>query len=363
MKATAQSQLSLQLTGMARTLWQWWSGEIASMMPARLTRLLAGQKGRLVLTVERDEATLLQEASGRRRRMASFDLASADASEAREVIAAASGAPTLELAADMALRRTVALPAAAEANLAEVVSFELERHTPFRRADTYHVFRPIARDASRQRLMVEVTVVRRDVIDGVLAQLRDFGLEIGAVTVAGEGVGAASSPNLLPNQSASRAARLPRLAVSILAVTACALAIAVIAIPIVRVHTEDARIEAELQPALQQAGESARLQKQIDAARAERGFLAARKHKIVPVSLLLDTLTRLLPDDTWLTDLKVTGTDLEIAGSGASASAVVALIDWTSGLSDAAFRSPVTQDDQHREQFDIGAHLKGAAPP
>ncbi len=199
--------------------------------------------------------------------------------------------------------------------------------------------------------------MRRAIIDDALLRLGRLGLDIGTVRVAPDGPGADASPNLLPNRPALRT---PRLAISLFALTGGVLAVAAIAIPLVHVHRETARLEMALQSAKQQAGESARLQKAIDAARADRGFLAAHRREIVPLSRLLDTLTRLLPDDTWLTELRVTGTDLEIAGTGASASRIIAIIDGAPGFSDAAFRSPVTQDQLHREQFNIGARI-GAA--
>lgn len=360
MTAIAQHLLSLQLDRAFRPLWQWWSGEITAMMPAVLKRCLAGRQGRLIVTIERGQAAVLQDQGRQRHRLGSFDLANAEPGEVGEIVASLVHDLILELPASMALRRELALPAAAESNLAEVVSFELERHTPFRRADVYHGYRLIRRDPSRQRILVELTAVRRTVIDDAVARLGHLGLDIGTVRVAADEPGADASPNLLPNRPALRTPRLPRLAISLFAVTGVALAVAAVAIPVVRMHREAAQLEAALQSAKQQAGESARLQKAIDAARADRGFLAAHRREIVPLSRLLDALTRLLPDDTWLTELHVTGSDLEITGTGASASRIIAIIDGAPGFSDAAFRSPVTQDPLHREQFTIGAHI-GAA--
>jgi general secretion pathway protein L len=357
MTATAQRPLPLQLAGIVGPLWQWWRREIVAMMPASLKQWIAGRQGRLVVAIARDRATILQELGKQRRRLGSFDLVSAQAGEVETIAASADGETVLELPAEAALRRLIALPAAAESNLAEVVSFELERHTPFRRAEVYHGFRPIGRDASRQRIQIELTVVPRAVVDDALARLARLGLDIGSVRVAAEGAGADASPDLMTGRQALRTPRLPRFAIAVLALTAAMLAAGVIAIPIVRAHRDASQLEAALQSAKQQADESVRLQKQIDAALSDRGFLAGRKRRLAPVSELLDTLTRLLPDDTWFTELRIGGADIDITGTSASASRIVALIDGAPGMSDATFRSPVTQDSLHQEQFDIGAHL------
>ena len=357
MTSTARHPLSLRLEHAFRPLWQWWSQEVAAMMPAALKRWLAGQQGRLIVTIERDHATVLRDLGGQRHRLGSFDLANALPSEVGEILTSPADAPVLELPARTALRRVLALPAAAESNLTEVVSFELERHTPFRRADAYHGHRALGRDPSRQRILIELTVVPRAIIDDALSRLRGLGIDIAAVRISAEAPAGEASPNLLPGRPALRTPRLPQLAISIFVLTAAALAMAAITIPIVRVHREAARLGAALQSAKQQAAESVRLRKDIDAASADRGFLTARRRETVPFSRLLDTVTRLLPDDTWLTELSITGTDLEIAGLSASASRIIAILDGAPGFSDAAFRSPVTQDQLHQELFNIGAHV------
>jgi general secretion pathway protein L len=363
MKAAAQHPFSMQLTHSVRLLWQWWCGEITAMLPAALIRWLAGQRRRLAITVNDERVTISQDQGGQRRRLGTFDFAAAERAEIRKIAAVPAGATILEIAPDAALRRIVALPSASESNLAEVVSFELERHTPFRRGEIYHSFRVIGRDMVRHRITIELSVVLRATVDEMLSRLRTLGIEVDQVIAAGAEAGAAASANLLPRRPLSSVERLPHVAVSALFTTAVVLALTALAIPMVRAHREAAALEAAMQTAKQQAAESARLQSQIDAAIAESGFLAEQKRELVPVSTLLDTLTRLLPDDTWLTELKIAGNELELVGSGNSASSIIVRMDRAPGLSDAAFRSPVMQTELHREQFDIGAHLGAGTRP
>ncbi|HUB96167.1 MAG TPA: PilN domain-containing protein [Stellaceae bacterium] len=353
--------MSRQLTDTVRLLWQWWRREIAAMVPEPVTRWLAGDPARLIVTVEHDQAVFLQEIGGRRRRVGSADLARAEPAVLRRTLSSQAADPILELPAALALRRNITLPAAAEANLAEVVSFELERHTPFRRAEAYHGFRILSRDGARQRIVIELTAVSKAIVDTAVTRLALAGLTVSVARAAGENAGIEPSPNLLPVRAAPRLSRLPRLALGISALTTVALILAAAAIPIVRAHRDAARLDAALQSARAQAAESARLQSAIDVASREQGFLARRKNETIPVSRLLDTLTKLVPDGSWLTEMQVTGSDLRIIGESPSSSAIVALLDKTPGLSDAGFRSPVTQDAHGLEQFDIGARLDAKA--
>ena len=76
------------------------------------------------------------------------------------------------------------------------------------------------------------------------------------------------------------------------------------------------------------------------------------------VTELLDALTHLAPDDTWLTELQIAGTDIRLTGAAGSATALLGLIAQSPDFRNAAFRSPVVQDSRlGRERFDLGAQI------
>ena len=57
------------------------------------------------------------------------------------------------------------MPAATEENLAQVLSFEMDRLTPFRADEVYFDHRVVGRDAAAATLAVLVAVARRDIVD------------------------------------------------------------------------------------------------------------------------------------------------------------------------------------------------------
>jgi general secretion pathway protein L len=361
MSLIAQQTNAPNLVGICRKFWQWWTGEIVALIPRSVSGWLVGRRPALMVTIDDECLTLSEQIGSRRRQLGDIDLLAASPATVAEITPRAAGDAILELPASATLRRVIALPAAAEANLAEVVSFELERYTPFRREEIYHAWRLQRCDPGQRLLFVEVTVAPRALVDDALARLGQIGIVAGKVAVAAESEGGSERPNLL---SAVQSARTPfflRIAIALLAVAAGTLGIAAAAVPVVQARWELAQLATALHSAKLEAADSSKLQREIEAALADRDFLAKRKHQVIPVSQLLANLTRLLPDDTWLSELRISGGELEISGNGASASTVVELIDAAPGLSNAAFRSPVVQSQQHREQFDIGARIDGAA--
>ena len=92
------------------------------------------------------------------------------------------------------------------------------------------------------------------------------------------------------------------------------LAIAAVSLPFVDTHLRISALTARLDAAKRQAEESAALQKQIEAELRDRQFLVTRKHQTRSVTELLANLTHLVPDDTWLLMVQITGGQLRISG-------------------------------------------------
>jgi general secretion pathway protein L len=346
--------------------WRWWIGELAALVPAALRRRLSGGGGRMVLILLGDgTAELVTESAARTEALGRLDLDPAIIEETREILASQRSrffgsvrGFSLRLPAAAALRSTMTLPLAAQGNLAQVVSFEIDRRTPFKSDEIYHAHRLLKRDTATQKLTVELTVVPRAVVDEGLSVARDLGIEPDRVEAAGGDPTLPPSGNLLPVRAQPLGARLPQVALAALAIVAVALAATVAVIPNYRAHSTADALAVEMADAKRQAEESARLQREIEAEMQESGFLATRKHDAPVISEILYTLTHLLPDDTWLTELQMSSTDVQLSGVGASASTVLGLLAQTPRFATASFRSPVIQDQRtSREQFNIGAKI------
>ena len=58
---------------------------------------------------------------------------------------------------------------------------------------------------------------------------------------------------------------------------------------------------------------------------------------------VVDEITRLLPDDTWLLELEVRGDEVQMRGETPNAAQLVGLLEASKRLHNARFRSPVIQ--------------------
>jgi Tfp pilus assembly protein PilN len=109
-----------------------------------------------------------------------------------------------------------------------------------------------------------------------------------------------------------------------------------------------------------------KLQKQRDDYRKEMAELGQiRSGEISKVSVL-EELTRLLPDTTWIWNLKYNGKEMELSGFADSASDLIPLLDRSPLFEKVEFLAPVTKEMQIRgdgnkekERFKIKAKIEG----
>jgi general secretion pathway protein L len=262
----------------------------------------------------------------------------------------------LRFPASRALRTPVSLPLAADKNLAEVIGFEFERLVPFSRPDVYYAYRVTARDKQSQMLRVDLVVLPRSEVTKLSHAADTLGLRVTGLEVTEPGSSSNITSIPLDARESGRAMRTGQRIVVGLSAVATMLVLICLAIPFWRASTAIETLTAQMSGARQQAETAAALQKQIDTKRQEQQFLTERKRAMPTVTELLATLTQLIPDDAYLTEMSINGDRIRLTGAANSATAVLTLIDQSPAFRGAAFQSPIVQDPRlNRERFDITA--------
>ncbi|MDH3230460.1 MAG: hypothetical protein OEN55_11770 [Alphaproteobacteria bacterium] len=340
---------------------RWWLGELAALVPAPVRGAFSGEAALLAVTIGDGEAVIRRLARGTRTRLGSVDLA-AGAAQQRAAIAGLVGGRmrrdviVLALPAERVLRKTLDLPLAAESELADLLRFELDRQTPFSPEQACYDYRVMARDRQSGRMRVEMAVAPRDAVERALSIAAGWGLAPGLVTAAGDEESERAfdlSGRAAPNGFGGRAVLTALLA----AVAAALLAVAV-ALPLQWQAAAAAEAERALAAAREAAREAADLREALGRRRQDARFLIDRKLDTpMAVSVLAD-LTRLLPDDTYLFELRLQGGRLRVRGYAPAASPLLELFERHPRLDSARFESPVTRvPGIDKERFDLSAAL------
>ena len=344
----------------------WWRSELASMVPAAW-RGDGGLGNRVLIQIDLPNVTLYELAEGELHQLGVAQLKSNDP-EAQKI--AFQGLLTrygkggerwlsLYLMADQVLRKTISLPAIAAENLEQVLSFELDRHTPFKADQVYFSSKVQSHDASNNTLSVEIAVVPRDVINRALALVASWDAALDSVLVEGDLLHTGAHFNLLPEVLRPPQSSFWRFSNIALMTLALVLLTAALAIPLWQKRQQTIALFPVVNKVRIAAQNADALHKEWEQSVARHNFLLDKKRAAPPVTILLDEVTRLLPDDTWVQQFELKGRELQLVGETGSSSKLIGVIEQSSLLNEASFRSPLTKTQPGNfERFHLSAEVQ-----
>jgi general secretion pathway protein L len=355
----------------------WWLGELRGLLPRRW-RETAPRRYNLVLRLERPFARVYERRGRRLESVGSLVLPEATpGTEAppvearlRQAVARHHDSTLLVLGDDDALTCTDLLPAAAEGDLARIMGHKLDLLTPWSADQGYVAHKVLGR---RRDGMLEVLVAAasRPRLDELLRDLASVGVRPAAVDVALPGVAASAAGVDLIHSTAPEKRRGLAGLVLVLAALLLVAALGVIGWQIYQrqqLLAEQARLVAGIEERLADLPD---LRTRIEALRAQARFLADDRSSRPSPLLVLEVLSRMLPDTVWLTETTLDGNELSISGLAEDASALVPLVEAAPEFEQVRFQAPSTRvtvrgvDDSEREveRFALRAVVDPAVEP
>lgn len=358
------------------SFWRWWTGELVAALPqAWMQKLSGGGRGPLVC-IDGDDVVLIEATGANLRELSRVSIADLEPDAARAAVQKLLGQHQLtgngvRLGLDRAicLIKTIELPLAAEENLQGVLTFELDRYTPFKAEAANFASRVVKRDVERGRLFVQLAVAPRAAVRAALERARAWGIEPTAVVPEADAARAGAPLDLMGGERAeTRTGRvIDPLMLGAAAAFLCLTAIALI-LPVWQKREAAKALTPLLGVARQQAEDVDKLRKELENQLSEVNFVLAKKHTTPPISLMIEDLSRVFPDTTWVQVMEVkTGgkqRELILTGETASPSKLVETMEQIPYLTNPGFRSPLTKGAAPgSERFVLAAEIKNRPLP
>ena len=261
------------------------------------------------------------------------------------------------------MRDRLHLPVAAKENFYEAVEFQINRQTPFQRSEVYFDCYPVATNNASRTLCIDYVIAPLEKVDTAVANMTALGIPVDFVTTASEVLGQRPRFNLLSNRNPPHRNRGRKLN-SFLAILAALLGGTVIYLTLDNDRRYAAALSARVETLRNEAHAAERLHGEIASEQRSVNFVLNLRRDTDPVVQVLNDLTRLLPDDTWVSRFTYKSGKIQIVVHAPESSSIVRLVEGSDRFADAKMMTAVRKlKDENRERFTLGLSAKATATP
>ncbi|MGA7385718.1 MAG: PilN domain-containing protein [Methylocella sp.] len=258
--------------------------------------------------------------------------------------------------------RLLELPRRASDFLEGIIRAQIDRLTPWSAAEAAFGWYP-STETGNDRMAVTIAGTARTLIAPFISAIAGLGADTIVVLAALPQPRPDIAAIKICEQKAGQAAgqrRIRRILITLLAAVSAFSAVSVAASAVIggviETHRDEltrriAERRAAIQPGHGGASEAA-----LD--------LQRHKHETPSSVIVIEALSRVLPDDTYLTELRILGDKLQIVGVTRDAPSLIRLIEQTAHFSRATFFAPTTRSpSEPGERFSIEAHIEPVYTP
>lgn len=348
-----------------RRFWAWWIGALSRLLTPRPPK---ARPWRALLLHRGQGFEIYRSSGGKAVHVASLEDATAPdqlaaAKRAAKSVRRRSRQTLIRLSPEDVLERTLQIPAAAEDVVEPVLDNQMDRIVPWPKPETRYAYEIEATPAGpRDQLQIRVVATRRSLLDQLVAQAGALGVKASAIDFAPpQSLQAGIELMSLRPDPARRTATL---------LTASLLTLAVASVGVGAYGLHDLWQRHLEQEALTARASAVRERLVVLEERAAlNARLAAQRQRLITgkrdtpsVTVLVEALSRALPDSAYLTKLSISGSDVRIEGKANEPTALIPTIERTTQFANVEFSAPTTREEGNaRDNFSITA-TAGAAP-
>jgi general secretion pathway protein L len=339
--------------------WFWWTNELMTAIPTTLRQLLFNSN-KLVLNIEEGSIKIYKIIGIKEEYITQIQDLDITTAKVNSLIGGGNIAEKIVVIPhDQVLAKKVTFPIATEENIREVLSFEMDRLTPFKSSQVYYDNYLISRNKNKSTIDLKLVVIPRDRIDSLLDKLSRMDIRPHVVTAKDDSAEKVMPINLLPVEK--RAKKINALKIINYTLVGVMLILLVVSLlfPIWNKMKYIEKLEPELTDLTKNAEQITKLRKQVEKAEGEALFLTEKKENTLLVLEVVDELTQIIPDDTWVSQLEIKNNEVHIHGESVSSASLLPIIEASEIFVNAQFRSPVTQNRRNNtERFHLSAKLR-----
>lgn len=346
------------------TFVQWWLAGLLKTIPERIQGKIFLTPDRLIVS-EKDDTVDISLTSGNSNTvLETKSITLTDELQKSDMIRWLTGLKNktiqilLAIPENELLKKTISLPAASEPEIHAVLGFEMDKQTPFTVDQVYYDCQVIRRDKINKLITVALYVTPRKKLEKILDKISTIQLSPELVSVYSNNE-LQTDINLLPDNLTIKTKKSLGAFNMGLMVTTLLLFLTALYGPLMVKSNQLSELEAEVDNYRQQAMSAQPIIKERDEILSRTRFLDEKVQSNKEMIKVISELSRLLPDNTWLSRLIIRNGEIQIHGESDTAIAIIQLIEDSPMFNDAQFRSPVTQNNiTRKDKFHVSAVIQ-----
>ena len=343
----------------------WWGQELSFLLPKKMRASFTRGRGFLVLDMLDDKVIVSHVDREQESLLGEFEYNALAKNELNDLIennAQYKDADiVLRVPEKKAIRQNILLPSAAEANIQQVLTYELDKYTPFNKDQVYFDYIHINKEKKASHLNLVLVLVKKTTLDSMYERCLALGLtpsfsdaEIRPVISGDTG----SRYNLLPVDLCQKADKKPLFIMLGSFLLALFLLMVMLFYPLSKLEDGLDKLKYHRKLVEKSALEIEESKKGIDYLYQATQDVIDRQSELPAIINVIDTVSNVFNDETWVSQLRYSNKVLQLTGQSTNASSLIELLEKTDVFKNTKFISPVTKDNRSgMERFKISTEL------
>ncbi|HEB26795.1 MAG TPA: hypothetical protein ENI05_03315 [Porticoccus sp.] len=350
-----------------KKFWDWWSSELSHLAPSGLSHYFSKNAGTLSIFLEDNVARFQLKTEKGQHLLGVADLALGDDKTLSELknnllVDIPDGVSiNVYLPSEQLLVSEQCLPLVTEGNLDNVLKFEIDRLTPFHTEQVSYGYQVKERHPENDKLKLELCVLQKTYLDQLLFQLKRLGLVPDAIwpTLNDEN-SLTPTQNLLPVEQRPAVESIWSHKARQFGVVTLILFLAVLIYPAYQLDLNISHLEQRVADIREPAMVVGSKQSLLASRLAAQDTLVQRKNQSPGKLNIIHKVTGLLPDNTWVSRLKIDDQGVSLQGESRKASDLIELLEKSEQFKNVVFVSPITRNSStNMERYEIRVELGG----
>lgn len=331
---------------------KWWWQQLSFFVPQKFLHALEREKSLLVVKTNSTTASISFISQQRETYLGEFEFNEQAKDALQNLIASnkqySEAKIVLRVPEPLAVIQDIFLPVAvAEGDLHQVVTYELNRYTPFNEEQVYFDIIKLGSANNKAFIHLLLVLVQKDHLDTLYQHCQSLGLQPSYADSVAQTVSpdeTHSRYNLLPKNLCQKANKKPLFIMLGSMALVLLLLMTLMALPISLATDQLNDLKQRAQKVAKIALKIENSKKSIDYLFQTTQTLIDKKKATLPIIDAMNTVTEVFSDNTWVSNWRYFNNTLELTGQSGSASNLIASLEKTKLFRNTKFISPVTKD-------------------